>query len=63
MLLLFLDFLKFLFSKIMNIDVVYITDVPISRLMSSFVQMETDVFFYASCTRFVGKPISFVPDM
>ena len=45
MLLLFLDFLKFLFSKIMNIDVVYITDVPISHLMSSFVQMETDGFF------------------
>ena len=52
MLLLFLDFLKFLFSKIMNIDVVYITDVPISHLMSFFfffffffVQMETDGFF------------------
>ena len=52
MLLLFLDLLQFLFSKIMNIGEVYITDIPISHLMSSFVQMETDVvvFFFASCT-------------
>ena len=48
-------------------DIVYITDVPISHLMSSFVQMETDSFFFlyffASCTRVVCKAISFVPDM
>ena len=30
------EFLKFLFSKIMNIDVVYITDVLISHLMIFF---------------------------
>ena len=46
MLLLFLDLLQFLLSKIMNIGVVYITDIPISHLMSFFVQMETDVFFF-----------------
>ena len=46
MLLLFLDLLQFLLSKIMNIGVVYITDIRISHLMSFFVQMETDVFFF-----------------
>ena len=45
MLLLFLDLLQFLLSKIMNIGVVYITDIPIGHLMSFFVQMETEVFF------------------
>ena len=45
MLLLFLDLLQFLLSKTMNIGVVYITDIPISHLMSFFVQMETDVVF------------------
>ena len=29
----------------MNIDVLYIADVPTSHLMTSFVQMETDGFF------------------
>ena len=46
MLLLFLDLLQFLLCKIMNIGVVYITDIAISHLMSFFVQMETDVFFF-----------------
>ena len=46
MLLLFLDLLQLLLSKIMNIGVVYITDIPISHLMSLFVQMETDDFFF-----------------
>ena len=46
MLLLFLDLLQFLLSKIMNIGVVYITDIPISHLMSLFVQMETDFFLF-----------------
>ena len=31
----------------MSKDIVYITDVPISHLMSSFVQMETDSFFFS----------------
>ena len=46
MLLLFLDLLQFLLCKIMNIGVVYITDIPISHLMSLFVQMETDVVVF-----------------
>ena len=46
MLLLFLDLLQFLLSKIMNIGVVYITDIPISHLTSFYVQMETDVAFF-----------------
>ena len=60
MFLLFLDLLQFLLSKIMNIGVVYITDIPISHLMIFFVQMETDFFLRVAHDLLVNRYLLFL---